>query len=224
LAKSDAYFPTGLKNPGIESDIFITVEGVWGLLIQGVGNGKAVWGRETAPGPVASEQRSFAGELDKARFKECVPGWKYARNGRVTIEGMRREVQELSQDFAQEMSRRLTELGIDASRPFELDIARDGRVIVRGQHPDKERIESIFSEDPDFRNDMVKVHVFRNMLEHSQQARAFEREYALNPRAAVAKYSHLFTGGADHYSMWWVKKGGLWELVFSVTGRSLSAL
>ncbi|MCW2237848.1 hypothetical protein [Azospirillum canadense] len=55
------------------------------------------------------------------------------------------------------MNRRFAVADVDTSVPVQLDIASDGRILVRGDHPDKAKIERLFAEDPDFADQYREV-------------------------------------------------------------------
>jgi len=52
--------------------------------------------------------------------------------------------------FEQDLKNRFTAAHVDTGTPVTLDVAGDGRVVVRGDHPDKAKIERLFAEDPAF--------------------------------------------------------------------------
>lgn len=183
------------------------------MLVQNVGCANSA-GSMAAGARSAREQENFAGILNIAKRMECIPGGKYAKNGRITVADMERQLREEAADFKKEMNHRLRALGIDVSRPFELDFGADGLVVVVGGHPDKERIEKMFAEDFDLRNTMAKICSWKELLERGREAAVFQQEYAKEPRAAVARYSHLFSGQVDRYTMLFKAGNGNWDWDF----------
>lgn len=66
----------------------------------------------------------------------------------MSAEQLRAETAALEQD----LNRRFTAAHVDTDVPVTLDVAGDGRVVVRGDHPDKVKIERLFAEDPALAN------------------------------------------------------------------------
>ena len=78
-----------------------------------------------------------------------------------------RSVQEVRAEtaaLAEELHQRLVCAGVDTDVPITLDVAQDGSVVVRGDHPDKAKIERLFAEDPDFANRYRQVSQDNSMI------------------------------------------------------------
>lgn len=54
----------------------------------------------------------------------------------------------------------LAKYGIDTSQPIDFGFAYDGSITVKNEHPDKEAIETVFSEDMDLRNGLIQTSNF----------------------------------------------------------------
>lgn len=70
------------------------------------------------------------------------------------------------------LTSKLAELGIDTSEAISFQIDSEGFVRVQGDHPQKEAIEEMFSEDMDLRNGMVQTqtfYLFKEMYQLHQQ-------------------------------------------------------
>jgi len=70
------------------------------------------------------------------------------------------------------LTSKLAELGIDTSEAISFQIDSEGKVRVKGDHPQKEAIEKMFSEDMDLRNGMVQTqtfYLFKEMYQLHQQ-------------------------------------------------------
>lgn len=113
-------------------------------------------------------------------------------DGRITLD----EMEQLQQEALSSVQSRLTSLfakqGIDTSSEIQLKVASDGRVIVANNHPQKAEIEKLFADDPELRNEFVKMTSLTEMVGSAQEAAAFQKAYAKNPSAAVAQYDYLF--------------------------------
>jgi len=59
--------------------------------------------------------------------------------------------------FEQDFNLALQKAGINREEKIELSNDYDGRVIVLNDHPDKERIEALFEDDPELQQQFVKA-------------------------------------------------------------------
>lgn len=121
------------------------------------------------------------------------PLFKYADDGVITGDEMRMALGEAKAEYQNRLTSAFVARDIDTSVPLRLQVDTAGRVIVAGDHPDKARIEAIFAEDAQLANAFKKTLSLANMLERGEEAMAFQAAYAKDPKAAVARYSHLFT-------------------------------
>jgi hypothetical protein len=161
-----------------------------------------------------TQSQSFAQTLNRAIFGQSLLGTKYVnKNGAVTLEGMERELRELGSEFKKELNRHLRSAGLSRTEPFELEFASDGRIQVHGPHPDKEQIEQMFIDDPEFRNLAAQVCVLKDIIETGREASAFQQAYAADPVKAVAQYGHLFSGRQDSYTILCQRDLG-WDITF----------
>ena len=65
--------------------------------------------------------------------------------------------------FAETLDRRFALAGVDTRIPVQMDVTSDGTIVVRGDHPDKAKIERLFAEDPDLANEyrgIASAHAF----------------------------------------------------------------
>ena len=70
------------------------------------------------------------------------------------------------------LTSKLAELGIDTSEAISFQIDSEGKVRVKGDHPQKDAIENMFAEDMDLRNGMVQTqtfYLFKEMYQLHQQ-------------------------------------------------------
>lgn len=83
---------------------------------------------------------------------------------------------------------------IQAEPPIKLNVASDGRVVLQDSHPDREKIESFINENSELRNLYVGVTSAKNLVAIGKESAAFQQRYAVDPKAAVAEFAHLFSG------------------------------
>jgi hypothetical protein len=120
-------------------------------------------------------------------------------DGRITLDEMRQFFQEKSADFQKEVNLRLTSMGVDTSQPLDLNTDANGRVKVVGDHPDKDKIEAMFADDPELSNQFRQISSTGSFIKACEDYVEFAADYAQDPKAAVAKHAHMFSALKPHY-------------------------
>ena len=120
-------------------------------------------------------------------------------DGMITLDEIRQFLQEKSADLADELRTRLSTMGVDISEPLDLDVAADGSIVVKGDHPQKAEIEAMFAADPELSNRVRQVSSTAGFLKAAEEYAEFAAEYDKDPEAAVAKYAHLFSAVQPSY-------------------------
>jgi len=113
-------------------------------------------------------------------------------NGNVTMESLRKAVEEETEALRSDVARMLARAGVRDEPPVELAMDYEGKVRVKGDHPDKDKVEALFEENPDMRDRFAALSAGSGMLEAMEEHMEFARAYAQNPAAAVQKYWYLF--------------------------------
>jgi hypothetical protein len=107
---------------------------------------------------------------------------------------------ELKQEFSDKITALLKKNGISTDEPFDLGVGTDGSVYVKGDNPQKEEIEAIFSDDPDLSNLYRHITANEEIMAAGQNHINFSEAYAINPQRALMQYSYLFDG-STHYDV-----------------------
>ena len=74
--------------------------------------------------------------------------------------------------FEQLLNDELAKAGVDTSIPMKLTISENGEVKVNSDHPDKEKIEAMFKDNPDLQQGYVKTETYvtlQNLYQLHQQ-------------------------------------------------------
>lgn len=79
--------------------------------------------------------------------------------------------------FGEELTQRLKALGVDTSVPINLEIAGDGSIRVRGDHPDKDKIEYLFASDHELANRYRALSVRNTLVAIARIAAEFHAAY-----------------------------------------------
>ncbi len=115
-------------------------------------------------------------------------------NGIISGSEMETNLAAASDIFQKHLSRFIRSENVSTQPPIELSIASDGRVRVQNDHPDKEKIEKHINGNSELRNLYVGISSSRDMLAMAEESMKFQKRYAVDPRAAVAEFAHLFSG------------------------------
>jgi len=113
-------------------------------------------------------------------------------DGIITGDELRMALGEAKVRYQNRLISALSAAGIDTSAPLKLEVDTAGRIVVAGAHPDKARIEALFAEDGQLAGAFKEVMALSNLIARGEEAIAFQAAYAKDPKAAVARYAHLF--------------------------------
>ncbi len=95
---------------------------------------------------------------------------------------------------------------------IELDIGGDGKVGLRNDHPDREKIENFIKRNSEIRNLYVGVVSAKNLVAIGKESAKFQQRYAADPQAAVSEFAHLFPGRYQYNSSLKTSKDG-WQII-----------
>ena len=117
-----------------------------------------------------------------------------ARNSMIQVGDVEARFQEVFAEYQTDLRDRLVESGVSLDTPFALLPNASGGVVVAGNHPDRDAIEALFTEDSEFRNRFAQVSSMATFIHSAQENAAFREAYAQDPQAAVERYHHLLSG------------------------------
>jgi hypothetical protein len=120
-------------------------------------------------------------------------------DGVITLDELRSFFQEKTAAFQSELRDSLNAAGIDPTKTLELTTDSSGNVRVANDHPDKEKIEALFAEDPERAGDFRQISATGSLLKAAEEYAEFAADYAEDPQAAVAKHWELFSRIKDEY-------------------------
>lgn len=113
-------------------------------------------------------------------------------DGNIHLEDIRAAYQKRMTAFQADLSRMLSEAGIDRSEPFSLQINPEGRIQVTGDRDDLSAIQQLFDENPDLSRELAALSGTGSFLKAADRSIEFQAAYAKDPVAAVARFSELF--------------------------------
>jgi hypothetical protein len=117
-----------------------------------------------------------------------------AKDGVITGNDLENNAEKAMGIFKKHFSRFMMNEGISSDPAIELNISGNGRVTVQADHPDKEKIESFINDNSELRNLYVGISSTKNLIAIGRESSEFQQKYAVDPKAAVAEFAHLFTG------------------------------
>lgn len=113
-------------------------------------------------------------------------------NGCIQIPDIRAAYAGAMERFASKLNDLLNEEGVDRRSDAVLRTDGMGMVRVTNDHPDREKIEAIFQDNPDLANEFRGLSATADFLRAADESSKFQAAYAKDPQAAVARYSYLF--------------------------------
>lgn len=161
---------------------------------------QAVSSVQKEPTPAQTQQREQSGDKVTLSPESMVAsfftgmGIDYTPGKSVSLDDFKGGLQRSTAKLTDDVNTLFLENGVSLSPPVELTTDGEGAVRVKGDHPDKEKIEQLFEDNPDLANDFRGVSALSSFVKAAEEHLEFAREYEKDPYAAVAKYSHLFDG------------------------------
>jgi hypothetical protein len=120
-------------------------------------------------------------------------GFEPETPGIITGEEIYEHACEYLEQFNEKIHSIFREHGIDTSIGIDLGTAYGtGDIVVKSHHPDKDKIEAIFRENPELGNEYRKITSMLEIVETARDASAFQAAYSRNPKLAVMQYAYLF--------------------------------
>ncbi|MBF0410740.1 MAG: hypothetical protein HQM10_25570 [Candidatus Riflebacteria bacterium] len=117
-------------------------------------------------------------------------------SGSITLNDLSENCSKSKNIFQKHLKLWMKEEKIQTPPSIELDVLNSGRVAVTSNHPDKDKIETFINDNEEMRNLYVGITSTQSMIEIGRESVKFQARYAVDPKAAVAEYSHFFSG---HY-------------------------
>lgn len=124
--------------------------------------------------------------------------FKSSKPGTITTDDMENNVATASEIFQKHLSRFIIKENVSTRPPIELNISGDGSVKVQDGHPDKAKIEEFINGNHELRNLYAGISSTKSFIASSKEAIEFQKRYAVDPKAAVAEFAHLFSGNYSY--------------------------
>lgn len=139
---------------------------------------------------ISDDARSISGLREHGLVRELFPGLNVSNGISPTdLSGLLREK---TAGLRRELDEAFSRAGIDNSEEVVLTVGYDGSILVKGEHPEKERIEAMFRGDSGLGNRFREVSALASVARVGRETLEFQQAYAADPKAAVNRYAHLF--------------------------------
>ncbi|BCS90055.1 hypothetical protein [Pseudodesulfovibrio sediminis] len=107
------------------------------------------------------------------------------------------ELDELSEDVQSRITALFLENDISTDPPVELTVDEQGALRVKGEHPNKDKIEQLLANEKELSNDFRQVAATTEIHEAGARHIEFMKAYEQDPEAALIRFSYLFDGRPD---------------------------
>jgi hypothetical protein len=129
-------------------------------------------------------------------------GINNSSGGAVSLSELESGLQEKQQNLNDRINTLFSKNGISTDPEVSLTSDSEGHIKVAGNHPDKDKIESLLNSSPEILKDFQTVSGLSTLTDAGQEYSDFAAMYKTDPYGAVSKYSSLFEGGsAENFSM-----------------------
>lgn len=133
---------------------------------------------------------SLKGKLVSSFFADM--GVDYTPGKNVSLEEIEAGLEERREQLENDIFALFKQNNISTNPPVELISDENGKIRVKGDHPQKEEIEKLFEANPKLANDFKGVSAQTKFVEAAKLHEKFAEEYDKDPKAAEAKYRGLF--------------------------------
>jgi hypothetical protein len=160
------------------------------LLQQGSGSASSV-SAQSSGGYSVMQTVSVVAELTRAVMAKM----GVSENGRVTfgqIEAYRRQLEE---EYADKLKKDFELLGIDPNVNFQLKANEKGGLTVGGSHPDRDKVQKYFDDNPDMTEKYSEIQILADLEAARKKADISPAE--LKKRLQV-----------ENMAVWWNTEGG----------------
>ncbi|ACS81236.1 hypothetical protein [Maridesulfovibrio salexigens] len=126
----------------------------------------------------------------------------YTPGQSISLDDLKTGLETSTKKFQDDVNVLFLQNDISTDPPVELTTDGYGNVRVMGDHPQKDKIEQLFEDNPDLANDFRGISGLNSLVEAGEEYLEFAKAYEKNPYEAVAKYSHIFSGmDIEEFSM-----------------------
>ena len=115
----------------------------------------------------------------------------------ISIDDLIADCDDMIEAFQDQTMNLFSRYGVDTSQEIELECDEYGNVKVANDHPDKEKIEKIFQDNPELANLYRAISATQSIIYAFEESAGFREMYADNPKQAVQTYRYLFDDNRD---------------------------
>ncbi len=156
-------------------------------------SGSAAGSGQTAGGTVTTSDGGASSDTDTASWSSLALSLSQSGTDSYLspILQLRAQNQTLQDHLTAALSKKFDELGIDASQTITLGRDSQGKVTVQGDHPDKDKIEQLFADEP------VLAKAFNALADGSLKAKSITSRQAVSLARTNGYSAYLQALGDD---------------------------
>ncbi len=145
------------------------------------------------------------------------PDVKNTTPGTVRLEDIGEQIKIDKKAIDEEIESVMKSLGIDEDVSYSITTTSNGSLQVNGDFEGKEKFEEALNENEGFANRFRRLSALSSLQEAAKRSLEFQKEYEINPKAAVAKYAALFNDSTEYHFSYTYNNGQSATMVNVVT-------
>lgn len=130
------------------------------------------------------EQENKASQSEDALIDGVVRLLGDARKGRLHLQDVKSKAAMALAKYGRFVSELLRDSGVHVPPAVNLQTGSDGHIHVIGDHPDRERIEQLFSAHPQLQKGFKEVEVVHEIIRTEEEAVEFRKAHQSDPKQA----------------------------------------
>ncbi len=121
----------------------------------------------------------------------------YTPGKSISLEDLNIGLEKSSKELNDNINTLFLQNGIKTNPAVELTSDHEGKIRVNNDHPQKDKIEKLFEDNPELANDFRGVSALSSMVKASEEYLEFAAAYDRNPQEAITRFGHMFDQTGD---------------------------
>lgn len=130
-----------------------------------------------------------------------------SNNGPITLESIESSLNNDTSKVEKQLGLLYTKLGISPDNEMDMSVGCDGKITVRGNNSNADKLEDAINSDPELSNTIRRMSANSSFLEAAKKHLEFARRYEQNPGIAIKEFAYLFEEGR-HYNVTFTMSNG----------------
>ncbi len=130
-----------------------------------------------------------------------------SNNGPITLESIESSLNNDTSKVEKQLGLLYTKLGISPDNEMDMSVGCDGKITVRGNNSNADKLEDAINSNPELSNTIRRMSANSSFLEAAKKHLEFARRYEQNPGIAIKEFAYLFEEGR-HYNVTFTMSNG----------------